>query len=116
MEIIWSKEIDSILSRGSFLGGFGVNNWALAKHDAFDVIDLLIKLRIAIVGGDVFFRHAESARFESTYDNWYCNHENDENHITYIERCALMARNYIENYKPINRKEPWFVFVPKHII
>lgn len=96
MSAIWSERIDSVLSRGIFLDGFGVRNWALSRDKALRAIDELEDFGVAILGGDVYLVVGEIA--EQTYDSWYCDQGLDEPESVFFKRSLDKARDYVCGY------------------
>ncbi|ASC94983.1 TPA: Imm40 family immunity protein [Pseudomonas aeruginosa] len=96
MSVIWSQQIDSILSSGISLEYAGIKNWALRRDDALRAICELEDLGVPILGGDVYQLVGEYA--EQTYDSWYCNHEVGESDLAFLKRSSDKARVYICNY------------------
>jgi hypothetical protein len=96
MEIIWSKEIDEILSIGRSLKDIGIRNWALNKECALVALDQLAVAGIAVLGGDVYLEHDKT--LQSNYDNWYCQRENGESNAAFVKRSIMYSRAYVSNY------------------
>jgi hypothetical protein len=96
MNIIWSEQIDPILSRGISLENFGVRNWALDRDNALRAIYELEASGISILGGDVYQLVGEIA--EQTYDSWYCDQGPDESDLVFLKRSSDKAVNYICSY------------------
>lgn len=108
MSIIWSEQIDPILSRGISLDNLGVRNWALGRDDALHAIYELEAFGIAILGGDVYNLVGE--KVEQTYDSWYCDQGHDESDSVFFKRSSDKAKSYIFNYL---MPEVLFAIVPK---
>lgn len=87
----------------------GIRNWALTPQKAITAIRSLEKMKIAILGGDVY--EIINNRFTSTYENWYCNKAQDEDDNQYLVRSIHMARQYILNHQS-NNKIIYFCLVP----
>ncbi|MGF0237456.1 Imm40 family immunity protein [Rhodococcus sp. IEGM1300] len=109
MSIVWSEQIDPILSRGISLEHLGVRNWALGRDDALHAIYELEAFGIAILGGDVYKLVGEKA--EQTYDSWYCDQGPDESDSVFSKRSSDKAKNYIFSYL---MPEGLFAIVPKN--
>ncbi|WP_313025151.1 Imm40 family immunity protein [Pseudomonas lopnurensis] len=108
MSVIWSEQIDSILSCGISLDCVGIKNWALERDDALCAINELEALEVPILGGDVC--QLIDGAIELTYDNWYCDQEPGELDSEFLKRSSDRARRYICNY---SMGKPLFVIVPK---
>ena len=93
MSIIWSEQIDPILSRGISLDSLGVRNWALGRDDALHAIFELEAFGIAILGGDVYKLVGEKT--EQAYDSWYCDQGPDESNSVFSKRSSDKAESYI---------------------
>ncbi|KRP51148.1 Imm40 family immunity protein [Pseudomonas trivialis] len=108
MNIIWSEQIDPILSKGIPLDNLGVRNWALGREDALNAICELEAFGIAILGGDVYKLVGEKA--EQTYDSWYCDQGPDESDYIFSKRSSDKAKSYIFSYL---MPKGLFAIVPK---
>jgi hypothetical protein len=83
MNVIWSEQIDTVLSCGISLEHLGVRNWALRRDDALRAIYELQALGISILGGDVYQLVGEIT--EQTYDRWYCDQAPDESDSVFFK-------------------------------
>ncbi len=110
MTMIWSSEVDRILSVGQSLIHQGVNNWALTREQALQAIAMLMENRTAILGGDVY--SIDSDKIESGYDNWYCDPNPGESDEIFLQRSHRKALDYISNYRG-NPDRSLFALVPK---
>ena len=108
MSIIWSEQIDPVLSRGISLDNIGGRNWALGCDDALHAIYELEAFGIAILGGDVYKIVGEKA--EQTYDSWHCDQGPDESDSVFSKRSSDKAKSYICCYL---MSEGLFAIVPK---
>ena len=97
MEMIWSSEVDSVLAVGRSLEDVGIRNWALNRGDALAALSKLAEIGIAVLGGDVYSVNGRIV--ESNYDNWYCNRNEFESDLDFVERSIAAAKNYIANYQ-----------------
>jgi hypothetical protein len=88
------------MSIGYSLKGIGVNNWALDKDIALNVLEKLEELGIAIAGGDVYMKTTDG--FDLSYDNWYCNRNSKESYSDFMKRSITEAKSYINNYQSPN--------------
>ncbi|TBV02304.1 Imm40 family immunity protein [Stutzerimonas kirkiae] len=95
MSVIWSEQIDSILSCGASLDCVGIKNWALRRDDAIRAINELEALGVPVLGGDVYQLLDGGA--EQTYDNWYCDQEFGELDSVFLKRSLDRAKSYICN-------------------
>lgn len=111
MKIIWSNKIDDILKVGISLNDISVNNWALTKSQALEVLDQFLLHQIPVLGGDVFEK--PEGEIQHNYANWYCDQRSGESRIDFVKRSIEKAKSYIENYKPGNSKEYYFTIVPE---
>jgi hypothetical protein len=93
MSVIWSEQIDSILSYGISLSCVGVKNWALERDNALRAVNELEALGFPVLGGDVYQLVDEFP--EQTYDNWYCDQEPGELDYAFLKRSSEKARGYI---------------------
>lgn len=87
----------------------GVDEFALLKSDALKALQMLQEHRIPVLGGDVYCN--DNGKIKYTYDNWYCDRENNENNDEYALRSIINAKYFIENYTLLGNGSPIFVLV-----
>ncbi|MCS1350905.1 Imm40 family immunity protein [Mechercharimyces sp. CAU 1602] len=87
---------EELLSKACRLDSVGVHNYVWGKDDALKVMDYLTKIGFAILGGDVY--RLENDGFRVTYDNWYCNKDDNETWDEYVLKSKKIAIGYIEKY------------------
>jgi len=104
--MIFLEEIDEILNVGFFLGGMGVNNWALGKKECLEAIRNLKSINVAILGGDTFF----DGRINPTGESWSCDGRHNEDEMIFLERSVCKSIDFVS--KPIYDKFK-FILVPK---
>ena len=110
MEMVWPEIIVEILKNGIPLREIGINNWALSKNETLEAIDKFKKLGIPVLGGDVCQKIDSVMRL--SYDNWYCNKNEEETIEEFTIRSCKKAKTYIEVF-PINKPgKTYFVIVP----
>lgn len=76
MNTIFSKKIDTTLEAGRYLGDFNIDNWALTKQQALDILNKFKDLQVGLAGGDVI--KEENGVFGFTGDSWHCNRQSEE--------------------------------------
>lgn len=96
MDIIWSKEVDDILSVGYYLDDIGIRNWALSEVEALVAIERLSEINMPILGGAVLIK--ENGRLKANYDSWYCIQRNSESKNSFLVRSISESRKYIDDY------------------
>ena len=106
--ITWSQEIDEILNRGVSLHGQGTNNWALDFDAAFQALESLNTLEIAILGGDVY--RLSGGKLSATYDNWHCDKNESESPLEYRSRSIEQAKQYLRIFS--GQSDVYFALVP----
>lgn len=111
MEIVWSKEIDEVLSKGQSLGKIGIKNWALEKKLALETLNKFGKMQVPILGGDVY--EIKDGNINYSNDNWYCDQMVGESSSDFTLRSIRKAKEYIENYPGDSTNEFLFVLVPE---
>ncbi len=109
MEIIWTKEIDALLSIGYYLGDFGIRNWGLSKQQVFQALQQFDESQVAIIGGDVF--EEINGNIQPKYDNWYCETYPEETSKEFITRSLKETKFFIENYKINEASKIYYVLV-----
>lgn len=109
--MVWSEDIRKTLEKGISLSNIGIDNWALSKDQAILAIDEFEKLKIPVLGGDVY--EMVGGSLELIYDNWYCNQNVDEDLEHYVVRSTSRARNYIKGYNNPRGREVFFTLVPQ---
>lgn len=110
MKTIWSKVADDILSIGQPLNEVGIDNWALTKAQALEVLERLEEAEISILGGDIY--ENIDGIIQSNYDNWYCEQLPEESKSAFLSRSITKAREYIEDYQRAPSTMVYFVLVP----
>lgn len=98
-----------ILQRGVSLDALGLDEVGWRKNDALEILQTLSVSNIAILGGDVYRRAADSWR--ATGDSWYCNHRPDESYERFALRSQEKAEEYIRAYSPDRSRNSLFVLV-----
>lgn len=104
-EIIFTEEIDSILNKGIFLGEFGVKNWAFNFPQIVEVMRILKKRGVYLIGGDIY-----------TKKNGYYEIHNNLNNIKL--ETAFSSQGYVQEYllnlfkKHEHSKETFFSVMP----
>src|SRR6478609_6483987 len=73
----------------------GSDEIALKLDDALQAIDLLQDAQSPILGGDIL--SDESGKLVYTYENWYCEKQEKENHAEYCLRSNNIAKSYLTN-------------------
>ena len=81
---------------------------ALTRRKAVTALDILMEHGKPILGGDVFV--LVDNHLVPVYANWHCNQRADETKLEFSKRSIVAALDYINNY-PVNKEEPYFVFV-----
>lgn len=90
------EELQPLIILGNNLQDQGVNNVVFQRDIALQLIDVLFGLGYPILGGDIYLRHND--RFQLSYDNWYCDRDNDETDDEYLLRSSLAAKAYLEDF------------------
>ncbi|WFS63382.1 Imm40 family immunity protein [Pseudodesulfovibrio thermohalotolerans] len=105
----FDKDVIKLLSAGTSLHEYGICNWAFNRRDAIVVLDGFKKLKIPVLGGDVY--KFENGNPVSTYENWYCEQFEDESHEEFISRSILIATEFINRIDSKDNSS-FFVIVP----
>ena len=105
--MIWNEPAEGVLNVGKSMLDSGIANYALTRVQALTALESLSKCKVGVAGGDVYL--SNQGGFESTYDNWYCDHIPGESEGVYVERSIALAIQYIQNY---NAESAFFVIVP----
>lgn len=88
----------------------GSSEVALNKEDSLKALDILEDSQIVISGGDVV--RISLGKLDYVYANWSCSKEGNENQMEFAKRSRRVAREYVENFHPIEEGYvPLFVFV-----
>jgi len=106
--MVFSEEIDGILGVGFYLGGVGINNWALDRCQCLGAINDLKLAKIPILGGDTFL----DGRVNPKGDNWFCDRKDDESDEEYLERSVRRSVDFVCN--PVY-SEFKFILVPETV-
>ncbi len=105
----WSEDVERILSCGLPLQKNNINNWALSKDQSMEAINEFEKLKIPVLGGDVY--EMIEGQPTSNYDSWYCNQNENEKLNEFVIRSITYTREYIKNYTNPGGRETFFVLV-----
>lgn len=81
----------------------------LGKETALKAIDLLEDAKLIVLGGDVY--RLNDNFYDPTYDNWYCEQDNDESSQHFSKRSIEIARRYISQYSDPLDGTIWYVLV-----
>jgi hypothetical protein len=108
MNVVWSVDVDEILSQGIYLDSVGVKNWALDRFATLNAISKLCDIGVPISGGDVYI--VINRKIEGTYDNWYCDRLDGEVALDFAKRSAEKAIDYVKGY---NSEAALFTIVPQ---
>jgi hypothetical protein len=104
------KKTENLLLCGIPLYGLGVNNWALTTEQALNAIKIFKKIKVAVIGGDVY--SVIEGEIELLYDNWHCEEKRiKETEKDFVLRTLDYAENYILNYNNQNVPQPFFALV-----
>jgi hypothetical protein len=107
------EQYDSLLgSCGVSLGMPGIYDIALTRDDALRAVELLRASKVAIFGGDVYFRRATG--IELAYAFWSANPKPGEEEEAYRRRSWETSEAYIKGFPPAEGAEPLFVIVTPH--
>lgn len=110
MNIIFSREIDTVLKIGKSLDGIGINNWALNKKQVLFALKKFSLLKVPILGGDIY--ESKKGTIQTTYDNWYCDPLPGETKEEFVTRSIAKSKAYIEAYKGKEFQKLLFALVP----
>jgi hypothetical protein len=104
-----SDGANRILECGVSLNSIGIENWALSRPQAIAAIKGLEKLNSSVLGGDVIQFVQNVPRL--TYDNWFCEIEDNESSEDFAKRSLLVAKSFIRGYSNADVQEPFFALV-----
>jgi Immunity protein 40 len=105
----FTEEANRILESGFSLSNIGIENWALSKEQALVALEDLTKLNATVLGGDVVQFVQNVPRL--TYDNWFCEIEDGESTMAFAIRSLVVAKSFINGYRNLNVREPFFALV-----
>ncbi|MBS0622495.1 MAG: hypothetical protein JSR80_06020 [Verrucomicrobia bacterium] len=91
-----------ILEKAMPLTAFGMNDLTWEKEDAKNLINLLMRDDIGILGGSVY--KIDSNHLIPMYDNWSCNPGEKEKISDFFLRSKIKASDYIDKY-PVDSGE-----------
>jgi hypothetical protein len=94
---------------GVILDQLGLADVALEATYALKAIEILREERLAILGGDVFFKRENQV--EIAYANWHADKSAAEPFFTYAERSCVAAMNYISRFPARKDAVPLFTLV-----
>jgi hypothetical protein len=108
-----SAEYQALLaSKGVRIDWPGLTDIGLQRADALEAVDLLRTAGIAVLGGDVWYRHG--SRFELAYANWHTDRQIGENSSAYLRRALDSTERYIREFPQPANCELLFVLVTAH--
>ena len=87
----------AMFEHGIDLKEIGINEYAWNRNNIEDIINILAKKKIVVLGGDVY--RISNDNIQMTYDSWYVN--NDGSEYFYI-KSYVVALNYIDEYEKNN--------------
>ena len=90
------KVQDFIVANGTSLESAGVNNYALSKAKALDLLNLLAEQKVVVLGGDVYI--SQDNQLLLTYDNWYSDKETSESEESFRRRSISESQRFISSY------------------
>ncbi len=82
---------------------------ALNKQETLEALDLYYRLKIPILGGDVFYLNKKK-EFGWTLDNWYFIKKEEESDMAFLERSIGESKAYIKKYNNILFEDCIFLF------
>ena len=103
-------DANKILESGISLNSVGIENWALSRPQALAAIEDLKSLKLTVLGGDVIQFVQDTPQL--TYDNWFCEIEDNESNIAFAKRSLIVAKSFISGYRNADVPEPFFAFSP----
>ena len=72
---------------------FGVNSRAFNREEIQDILEILREEGIAVKGGDVWKKNDNNIIL--TYDNWYCERNQNETYSDFVNRSIEYTNIYI---------------------
>jgi len=79
---------------GTPLDSIGINGYALSRQRALQALEILARLKLPVLGGDVIAYH--NGMLTLTYDNWYINGPFSDSQS--VELSHKKARDFIASY------------------
>ena len=86
---------DIMKTKGICLLEFGVNSRAFNREEIQDILEILREEGIAVKGGDVWKKNDNNIIL--TYDNWYCERNQNETYSDFVNRSIEYTNIYINN-------------------
>ena len=99
---------DIMKTKGIGLLEFGVNSRAFNREEIQDILEILREEGIAVKGGDVWKKNDNNIIL--TYDNWYCERNQNETYSDFVNRSIEYTNIYINNYN-IEKGDLYFELV-----
>lgn len=88
--------VDLLAEKGISLSNLEIGGRALVREDALNAVQILRRLSLPILGGDVYFEY--SGRIEPAYCNWFVEQMEGEPLGEFTERSCEHTRQYIERF------------------
>jgi hypothetical protein len=91
-----------LASKGRELKGIGLNEFALSKLDAIDVVRSLEGSQMSVLGGDVYAEN--DGKLRPTCESWFCNQQPGENPFGFVQRSRQTALNFLQSQPDTSHK------------
>ena len=98
-----------LIERSKSLVSLGFHEYAWYYIAALEVIDILVKAKIIILGGDVYIY--ENNVLKTIWDDWYFNPSELKPKEEEINNSGKKARDYIQSYVKRNGEQYLFSIV-----
>lgn len=106
-----SSEFDEFLAKsGISLASLHIGDVGLSRSDALKAVKILRQAKLAILGGDVYFRRGDQITI--AYANWYADPKPSENLESYLQRSWDKAETYLKSFPEPPDAEVLFSIVP----
>lgn len=93
----------------------GTLDWALSRGDALRALDILQKIGLSVLGGDVVLEKDNKFYYifeDQVQGSWSVDRLDDESFGHYLERSILESREYIEKHPEGNSGKYYYVLTP----
>ena len=105
-----SDQFDTFLTHsGISLSSLGIRGVGFLRSDALRAIKILRDARLAILGGDVYYRRNE--KIVSALNNWYAEPKPSEDVESFLHRSWDLAEAYITGFQEPPDAEVIFAIV-----
>jgi hypothetical protein len=105
-----SPEFDEFLTKsGISLASLDIDDTGLLRSDALKAVEILRQAKLAILGGDVYFRRGDQITIACA--NWHTQRKPSEDRESYLRRSWEKTEMYLKSFREPSDAEVLFSMV-----